>query len=174
MRGADVRDQAVVFTSTTGAQCLVECLGAAAVMVGTTINASAVARRVSVIARDQGVPIVIIPAGLATDPSVVADEDWLGATVLASCLHLPLHRASEPLFQQYRQQIQAPGLLQGFLRSSHGQKLLQLGFVDDIHMCAQVDLITDIVPIMTAIVPLPGGGRGVRLQRGTVEHATSL
>jgi 2-phosphosulfolactate phosphatase len=171
---ADVRGEPVVFTSTTGAQCLVDCLGAAAITVGTTINASAVARQVRTLAQAENVPIVIIPAGLATDPSVIADEDWLGATVLAAHLGLPIHQASAKSFQQYQQLIQSAGLLQGFLQSSHGQKLVGLGFADDIRLCAQVDLIPDIVPTLTAVVPLPCGGRGIRLQRGTLEHATSL
>jgi 2-phosphosulfolactate phosphatase len=171
---ADVQGKRVVFTSTTGAQRLVDCLGAAAITVGTTINASAVARHVSAMAHAEGVPIVIIPAGLATDASVIAEEDWLGATILAACLGLPVHQASERPFQQYQRVIQSAGLLQGFLASSHGQKLVGLGFADDVHVCAQVDLITDIVPTLTAVVPLPHGGQGVRIQRGTVEHATSL
>jgi 2-phosphosulfolactate phosphatase len=171
---ADVGGRRVVFTSTTGAQCLVDCLGASAITVGTTINASAVARQVSTMALAEHVPIVIIPAGLATDPSAIADEDWLGATVLAAHLGLPLHEASTDSFRQYQQLIQSAGLLQGFLRSSHGQKLVGLGFVDDIRLCAQVDLVSDIVPTLTAVVPLPRGGQGVRLQRGTLEHATSL
>jgi 2-phosphosulfolactate phosphatase len=174
LKRADVRGRRVVFTSTTGAQRLVDCLGASAITVGTTINASAVARQVSAKALAENVPIVIIPAGLATDPSVVADEDWLGATILAARMGLPLHQASEAPFQQYQQLIQSAGLLAGFLQSSHGQKLVHLGFSDDIHVCAQVDLITDIVPTLTAVIPLPRGGQGVHLERGTVEHATSL
>ena len=174
IRRADVRDKRVVFTSTTGAQRLVDCLGASVIIVGTTINASAVARQVSATALTDHVPIVIIPAGLATDPSVVAEEDWLGATVLAARIGLTIHRASDQPFQQYRRLIQSAGLLEGFLRSSHGQKLVRLGFMDDIRVCAQVDLITDVVPTLTAVVPLPHGGRGVRLRRGTPEHATSL
>jgi phosphosulfolactate phosphohydrolase-like enzyme len=153
---------------------LVDCLGASAIMVGTTINASAVARQVSSTALAENVPIVIIPAGLATDPGVVADEDWLGATVLAAHLGLPIHQASAQSFQEYHQLMQSAGLLRGFLQSAHGQKLLGLGFVDDVHLCAQVDLVADIVPTVTAVVPLPRGGPGVRLQRGTLEHATSL
>jgi hypothetical protein len=35
-------------------------------------------------------------------------------------------------------------------------------------------VISDIVPTLTAVVPLPHGGQGVRLQRGTLEHVTSL
>jgi 2-phosphosulfolactate phosphatase len=171
---ADVRGRRMVFTSTTGAQRLVDCLGASAITVGTTINASAVARQVSAKALAENVPIVIIPAGLATDPRVIADEDWLGATVLAARLGLPLDQASEAPFQQYQELIQSAGLLAGFLQSSHGQKLVHLGFSDDIRVCAQVDLIPDIVPTLTAVVPLPRGGQGAHLERGIVEHATSL
>jgi 2-phosphosulfolactate phosphatase len=174
IRRADVRGKQVAFTSTTGAQRLVDCLGASAITVGTTINASAVARQVSTMALAEQVPIVIIPAGLATDPSVVAVEDWLGATVLAAHLRFPIHQASEQAYQQYQRLIQSAGLLEGFLQSSHGQKLVRLGFREDIHVCAQVDLITDIVPTLTTVVPLPHGGQGICLRRGAPEHATSL
>jgi 2-phosphosulfolactate phosphatase len=170
----DVRGKRVAFTSTTGAQRLVDCLGASAITVGTPINASAVARQVTSLAQARNLPIVIIPAGLATDPSVIADEDWLGATVLAAHLGLPIHQASARAFQQYQEVIHSAGLLQGFLQSAHGQKLVGLGFADDIDLCARVDLISDIVPTLTAVVPLVRGGQGVRLQRGTLEHATSL
>jgi 2-phosphosulfolactate phosphatase len=165
----------VVFTSTTGAQRLVDCLGASAVVVGTPINATALARRVTNLARAAGVPIVIIPAGLATDPAVVAEEDWLGAVVLAAHLHeIPRHQAAERAFAHYQRIIDAAGLLGGFAASAHGRQLVQLGFTDDIQLCAQVDLITDIVPILTGVVPLPCGGQGVRLQRGNGAHVTSL
>jgi phosphosulfolactate phosphohydrolase-like enzyme len=132
----------VAFTSTTGAQRLVDCIGASAITDGTTINASAVARHVGAMAQAENVPIVIIPAGLATDPSVIADEDWLGATVLAAHLGLPIHQASAQAFQHYQRLIQSAGLLQGFLQSAHGQKLVGLGFTDDIHLCTQIDLIS--------------------------------
>jgi len=174
IRRADVRGKQVAFTSTTGAQRLVDCLGASAITVGTTINASAVARQVSAMALAKQVPIVIIPAGLATDASVIAVEDWLGATVLAAHLRFPIHQASEQTYQLYHRLIQSAGILEGFLQSSHGQKLVQLGFADDIHMCAQVDLITDIVPTLTSVVPLPHGGQGICLRQGTPEHVTSL
>ena len=171
---SDVRGKRVVFTSTTGAQRLVDCLGASQIVVGTTINASAVARQVTGMAQAERVPIVIIPAGLATDPGVVAEEDWLGATTLAARMGFPIHQASEKPFQQYQRLIQSAGLLEGFLRSSHGRKLVRLGFTDDVRLCAQVDLIADVVPTLTAVVPLTNGGQGVRLRRGTPEYATSL
>src|SRR5262245_17497942 len=102
---ADLRGKRIAFTSTTGAQRLVDCLGASVITVGTTINASAVARQVISMALAKNAPIVIIPAGLATDPDIIADEDWLGATVLAAHLGLPIHQASAQPFQQYQQLI---------------------------------------------------------------------
>ena len=165
----------VVFTSTTGAQRLVDCLGASAIVVGTTVNATAVARHVTMLAQAAKVPLVIIPAGLATDSTVIAEEDWLGAVVLAAHMPgIPRSQGSERPFQQYQRILHTSGLLEGFLTSTHGRKLVQLGFTEDIHLCAQVDLIADIVPILTAVVPLPCGGPGVRLQRGNGEHVTSL
>lgn len=174
LQHADLRGRQVVFTSTTGAQCLVDCLGAFAIVVGTTVNATAVVRRVKALAQATNAPIVIIPAGLATHPDVVAEEDWLGATALAARLDIPLSQASTDAFRHYQRQIDTVGLLEGFLHSAHGQHLVHLGFTDDIHVCAQVDLITDIVPTLTAVVALPQGGKGVRLRRGTSEHVTPL
>lgn len=171
---ADLRGRQVVFTSTTGAQRLVDCLGASAIVVGTTINATAVVRQVTALAQAMNIPIVIIPAGLAPHPDVVAEEDWLGAAALAARLDLPVSQASTDAFQHYQQLIDTVGLLEGFLHSAHGQHLVHLGFTDDIRMCAQVDLITDIVPTLTEVVSLPQGGRGVRLRRGTSEHVTPL
>jgi len=172
---AEVQGRLVVFTSTTGAQRLVDCLGASAILVGTPINATAVARHAVALARSADAPIIIIPAGLATDPAVVAEEDWLGAVELAAHMpDVPLSDTAAPSFRRYRRIIRTTGLLAGFLASAHGRKLVQLGFIDDIRVCAQVDLIADVVPILTAVVPLPCGGQGVHVQRGNREYVTSL
>jgi len=174
IRQADIQGKRVAFTSTTGAQRLVDCLGASKVAVGTTINATAVAHWVTAMAEVERVPIVVIPAGLATDPSVVTEEDWLGATALVARMGVPIHQESQEPYQRYLRLIQSIGLSAGFLNASHGQQLVRLGFTDDIQLCAQVDLITDIVPILTAVVPLHNGGQGVCLRRGIADHATLL
>lgn len=162
---ADIQGKGVAFTSTTGAQRLVACLGASSILVGTTINATASAHQAAALAQAANVPIVIIPAGLATHPGSVAEEDWLGAVVVAAKVcEASIHRDSEEPFQHYQRLIHSPGLVQGFLTSAHGQKLLHLGFADDIRLCAQVDLITDTVPVLDEVVLLPQGGRGIRLR----------
>jgi 2-phosphosulfolactate phosphatase len=171
---ADVESKSVIFTSTTGAQRLVDCLGAVAIVVGTPISATAVTRLVAALAQAANAPIVIIPAGLATDSHAIAEEDWLGAAVLAAHLDMPLNQASQQSFQHYQGLIQSSGLLAGFLNAAHGRKLVRLGFADDIRLCAHVDLIADVVPVLTAVVPLPCGGQGVRVRRGNLEHVISL
>ena len=153
---------------------MVDCLGASSILVGTTINATAVTRQAAALARRSHVPVVIIPAGLATNPSMVEEEDWLGAVALAASMDIPLSPASEGPFEHFQQLIRSPGLHERFFRSTHGERLLRLGFTDDIRLCAQVDLIHDTVPILEEVVPLPHGGRGLRLRRGNMEHATSL
>jgi 2-phosphosulfolactate phosphatase len=170
----DVQGRQVAFTSTTGAQRMVDCLGASTVLVGTTINATAVARQAAALARAAAVPIVIIPAGLATDPDVVVEEDWLGAAVLAAHMDVRLNGASERPFQHFQRLIRSPGLLEGFMHGAHGRKLVRLGFTEDIRLCAQVDLIADTVPLLQEAVSLSGGGWGIRLRRGNLAHATSL
>ena len=171
---ADVQGRQIAFTSTTGAQRMVDCLGASSILVGTTINATAVARRAATLARGANVPIVIIPAGLATNPDMLEEEDWLGAVVLAANTDIPLSAGSDEPFEHFQQLIRSPGLHERFLRSPHGERLVRLGFRDDIQLCAQVDLIRDTVPILEEVVPLPHGGRGLRLRRGNMPHATSL
>ena len=98
----------------------------------------------------------------------------MGATALAARIGVPIHRQSQEPYQQYSRLIRSIGLLAGFSNASHGQQLVHLGFTDDVQLCAQVDLITDIVPILTAVVPLHNGGQGVCLRRGNAEHATLL
>lgn len=171
---ADVQGKQVAFTSTTGAQRMVDCLGASSILVGTTINATAVARQAAALARRAHVPVVIIPAGLATNPSILEEEDWLGAVVLAASMDIPLSPASEGPFAHFQQLIRSPGLHERFLRSTHGERLVRLGFTDDIRLCAQVDLIHDTVPTLEEVIPLPHGGRGLQLRRGNMQYATPL
>src|SRR5690606_17075583 len=69
----------VIFTTTTGAGRLVQCRGAEAVYMGSTVNARAVA--LAAVRHDKD--IVVIPAGLMSDPHFPAQEDWVAATAIA-------------------------------------------------------------------------------------------
>ncbi|MCP4639875.1 MAG: 2-phosphosulfolactate phosphatase, partial [bacterium] len=95
----------VVFTTTTGAGRLVACWGAAAALMGTTVNAHAVVRA----ARTSGRDVVVIPAGLMHDPSFDAQEDWVAAAAIASLAHAPIGEGAAE-FDLWRERIADEGL----------------------------------------------------------------
>ncbi len=134
----------VIFTTTTGARRLVDSWNAAAVYMATTINATAAAR----IAVSHGTDVVLIPAGLATDPSFDAQEDWVASAAVAARLGLDLGEGAERC-RAWQQRINAEGLHALFNSAPHSAKLRRIALDADIAFCAQMD-ITDAVPVVTA------------------------
>lgn len=134
------RGKSVIFTTTTGAGRLVSAWGAHAVLMGTTINASAVAK----IAADMERDVVIIPAGFAGDPEFDAQEDWCAATAIAMKAGVAINEGRET-FEAWRDRIDAEGIEAIFSGSPHAAKLRKIGMESDIAWCAQVD-VTRAVP----------------------------
>ena len=136
----------VVFTTTTGAQRMVDAWGARAVCMGTTLNATAVAAfALERAERD----IVLIPAGLAEDPAFDAQEDWVAATVIAQALMRlnPLLdiQAGRERYETYATRIAAEGVLSLFESAPHAEKLRRVHLEGDIPFCAAQDRY-DVVP----------------------------
>jgi len=148
------RGKPVVFTTTTGAQRLVDCWGAPAVFMGSTVNASAVAEA----ARGSGRDIVIIPAGLAGDPAFDALEDWAAAVVIARavCMKIAEGRAR---FEELDERIDDEGIETVFRAAPHAASLTALGLDADITACARLN-DTHAVPVATR-----RDGDGVWLER---------
>ena len=134
------RGKGVVFTTTTGAGRLVSAWGAHAVLMGTTINATAVARAASGLEHD----VVIIPAGFAGDPEFDAQEDWCAATAIAMKAGVSIGQGRET-FDAWRDRIDAEGIEAIFSGAPHAAKLRKIGMESDIAWCAQVD-VTRAVP----------------------------
>lgn len=134
------RDKGVIFTTTTGAGRLVSAWGAHAVLMGTTINATAVARAASGLEHD----VVIIPAGFAGDPEFDAQEDWCAATAIAMKAGVSIGEGEET-FEAWRDRIDAEGIEAIFSGAPHAAKLRAIGMESDIAWCAQVD-VTRAVP----------------------------
>jgi 2-phosphosulfolactate phosphatase len=134
------RDRGVIFTTTTGAGRLVSAWGAHAVLMGTTINATAVARAASGLEHD----VVIIPAGFAGDPEFDAQEDWCAATAIAMKAGVTIGEGEEA-FEAWRDRIDAEGIEAIFSGAPHAAKLRAIGMESDIAWCAQVD-VTRAVP----------------------------
>lgn len=130
----------VVFTTTTGAGRLISAWGAGAVLMGTTVNASATAAVAAELGRD----VVLIPAGLADDADFDAQEDRCAAVAIAMKAGVEIGEGQD-VFELWRDRIDAEGFGPLFERSPHAEKLRQIGLGDDVAWCAQVN-VTKKVP----------------------------
>jgi 2-phosphosulfolactate phosphatase len=142
---ARAKGRRVIFTTTTGAGRLVSCWGAHAIYMGSTVNATAVARA----ALRHGRDLVLIPAGLMSDPRFNAQEDWAAAATIASAA-----KRLEPGLQtgegaaasdHWLQRIDREGLGPIFEAAPHAAKLRAVGLTADIAFCARAD-VTTIAP----------------------------
>lgn len=133
------RGRRVVFTTTTGAGRLVAAWGAAAAYMGSTVNATATARAAASHGRD----VVVIPAGLTGDPDWAAQEDWVGATVIALRSGADIGEGASA-FREWRSRIEAEGVRRLFETAPHAEKLRRVGLESDIACCAQVDVTTSV------------------------------
>jgi 2-phosphosulfolactate phosphatase len=132
--------KSIIFTTTTGAGRLVSCWGAAAVYMGSCVNAAAVAQA----ALRHGKDIVIIPAGRMYFPDFDAQEDRVAAVHIAMRIGLPLDEGQD-FFAYWRPRIEKEGLCHLFETSPHADSLRIIHHDEDIAFCAQED-ITDCVP----------------------------
>ena len=144
-----VRGRTVVFTTTTGAGRLVACWGAGAVLMGTTVNASAVVHAAHALADIHGShDVVLIPAGLWGDPEFLAQEDWTASAAIAMrALEHGGHvdKGAETL-AMWRSRIADEGIETLFATAPHADKLRRAGLAADIVFCARMDTV-DAVPV---------------------------
>lgn len=134
------RGRRVIFTTTTGAGRLVQAWGAAAVYLGTTVNAAAVMRAAS----QHDADIVLVPAGLMGVPDFDAQEDRVAAVILAMAVNLEVGFGKDA-YEYWQPRIEREGVPLLFATAPHAEKLRRLGLERDIAFCAQVD-ITSAVP----------------------------
>ena len=137
------RDRRVIFTTTTGAGRLVQCRGAHAVYMGTTVNSTGVVKA----AQSHGRDVVVIPAGLMTDPTFPAQEDWVAAAVIAAASGSVIGEG-RTTFELWRDRIQREGVPALFQSAPHAAKLRKVKLEADISICAEVDSIP-AVPVVT-------------------------
>jgi phosphosulfolactate phosphohydrolase-like enzyme len=130
----------LVLTSTNGVECLLTVAGpSTAVLVGSTINRTAVAREAYARARDQGVSITLLMAGRNNRP---AREDSLAAGEILRAMPGPVHlHGLAP--------AASDGLEAEFFDCESGRNLVELGYSADVRRCAQVDLY-EAVPVLAA------------------------
>lgn len=145
----------VVFTTTTGAGRLSQCAGAAAVLMGTVVNASAAVDAVRRLAGPDG-EVVFIPAGLMDDPAFDAQEDRAAAVFLLECLRKECPDAEigegRALHAAYAARLAEEGILRLFETAPHADKLRRIHLESDIPLCAEPDR-HPAVPLAVAFPP---------------------
>lgn len=154
---AAARGRQVIFTTTTGAQRMVDAWGATAVYMGTTVNAVAVAGA----AQRHNTDVVLIPAGLSGAPEFSAQEDWVAAAAIALAAKADVNLGAEE-FSYWTKRIDQEGIPALFESAPHAAKLRAVGLEADIAYCAQLNL-THAVPQAIA-----------RTEWGVLVHAHSL
>ncbi len=131
----------VIFTSTSGARRIVSCKKATKILIGTTVNASSVAKLAKNYSYLYRKPIVIIPAGIYGKENLIAEEDLISAWEIAKRIRLEIKEYPEVLtsefFKKDTQEI--------FFKSKHGRELIEIGLKEDVMLCSKID-ITEKVP----------------------------
>ncbi|HPO12862.1 MAG TPA: 2-phosphosulfolactate phosphatase [Candidatus Hydrogenedentes bacterium] len=131
----------VIFTTTTGAQRMISAWGAAAVYMGTTINASAVVNA----ALHHEKEAVLIPAGLYNDPAFDAQEDRVAAVAIAMTAGAEIGEGAD-VYARWKPRIEQEGIETLFMCAPHAEKLRRIHLEADVAFCAQMN-VTDAVPM---------------------------
>jgi 2-phosphosulfolactate phosphatase len=137
-----VQGRTVILNTTNGTRAITRARGAAAVAVGSLLNVSACIRFLFETSYDA----VILCAGAE---SRVALEDTLCAGLILHQLwdgHEPADRsdAARIAFSLYAHDHDR--LAEAIAQSNHAQRLIALGFEDDVEACARVDAVP-LLPI---------------------------
>ncbi len=133
------RERRVIFTTTTGAGRLLSAWGAPAALMASVVNSTAVAHYVE---KHPFNEVVIIPAGLMSDSSFDAREDWTAAAWIAAQVHTMGDNTwgeGHDRYNNVKRQIDAEGVESLFLKAPHADKLRAVGLEADITLCARVD-----------------------------------
>ncbi len=132
--GKDFDQQELVFASSNGTACINTCAdGASAVLIGSMLNLSAVARRARQLASGRGISLVMAGrrGGLATEDLLVASE------IVRLIGNYRLRGDYHP--------IRSADVTHEFVASGSGENLKRLGREEDVLFCAKRDLY-DVVP----------------------------
>jgi phosphosulfolactate synthase (CoM biosynthesis protein A)/phosphosulfolactate phosphohydrolase-like enzyme len=149
-QGARYAGKTLGLTTTNGIDCLTTAsCPATLVLVGTTINARAVAARALAMARERGAPITLLMAGRNNQPCL---EDELAAAEI-------LGRLGPAVRVQGAVPRRSNALEADFFAGDSGRNLAGLGYSDDVRFCAELDTF-DAVPVFRdgVLTLSPGNG----------------
>lgn len=151
-----------IFTSSNGAQRLTACHGADRILVGTVANANAVADWVRRQADATGRPVDLIAAGKFPEEDFVSPEDEATCAYLAQRIGLPIHPDARENYAHWERELILRGLEEIFRSSRHAQRLMEIGYGEDVIFCTRPDTLTSL-PVVCGPVLLDGHQVGVEV-----------
>lgn len=154
----------VIFTSSNGAQRLTACAGADRILVGTVSNARAVAEWTRPYAAAASRPVVLIAAGKFPEEDFVSSEDEAACAYLAERIGLPITADSRADFAYWQRELILQGLEPIFHSSRHAQRLLEIGYAEDVLFCARADTLAAL-PVVAGSVCLDDRSIGVEIRQ---------
>jgi len=126
----------LVLTSSNGTECIkASSVNNSPVLIGSIINARAVARKAHELACSKSIDITIVMAGRN---NLLAIEDLISASEIVSYLQ-------DCSLKGYIKPVYSGDFAKDFMESDSGRNLIALGKKDDVLFCAQKNLY-DIVP----------------------------
>jgi phosphosulfolactate synthase (CoM biosynthesis protein A)/phosphosulfolactate phosphohydrolase-like enzyme len=126
----------LVLTTTNGVECLLAASGPdTTILVGTTLNRTAVAREAQRLARERNCPITLLISGRHNRDAI---EDRLAAGEIFNAMQGA--RLNGPAFAN------GANLESAFFLSESGRNLVKLGAAEDIRFCARRD-VYDVTPV---------------------------
>ncbi|HEX2951849.1 MAG TPA: 2-phosphosulfolactate phosphatase [Armatimonadota bacterium] len=155
--------QTAIFTSSNGAQRLAACSGADYTLVGTVSNATVLAEWTRKYAESIDTPVVLVAAGKYPDESYISPEDEASCTYLCMRIGLPIAEESQYHFDHWERELVLRGLEDIYRHSRHAQRLMEIGYSEDVFFCARPDTAQNL-PAVTGPVLLGNRQVGVELR----------
>jgi 2-phosphosulfolactate phosphatase len=155
--------RSAIFTSSNGAQRLTACHDADRILVGTVANANTVAEWARRQADATGRPVDLIAAGQFPDENFISPEDEATCAYLAGRIGLPLHPDAREAFHHWESELALCGLETIFRSSRHAQRLMEIGYGEDVLFCTRPDTLTSL-PVVCGHVLLDGKPVGVEVR----------
>ena len=122
-----------MIATTNGTPALLACIDAPLAIPAAPLNAGAVVRA----AVEAGHDVLVVCSGLRREP---AEDDTLAAGLFVErFVRLGASPGPEALFALERFEAARDGLAAALARTEHGQRLVALGFEDDVAFCATAD-----------------------------------
>lgn len=151
-----------IFTSSNGAQRLTACTGADHTLVGSVCNATAIATWVRPYVERVERDVVCIAAGKHPDEQFISPEDEATCTYLAWRIGLPITESCCAFAEPWERALILDGLETIFRSSRHAQRLMEIGYAEDVFYCARPDTVA-AVPAVVAPVMYRGQRIGVEV-----------